>query len=254
MFDGKAAIVTGAGRGIGRAIAMALAARAARVMVNDIEEAAVERVVAEIRDLGGAAVGMVADVTREEEVDKLVSACVSKFDTVDILVNNAGIVQTGPLTSITAADWDRVMAVNLKGVFLCCRAVFPIMMQKGGGKIVNVASVAGKRGAFGKLLLCRLQRGGDRLHEVRCPGRGALWHQRQCCRPGSDGHGYDSGHGCKPEGRDPGDGSPGAGRAPGGRGEGGVFSGLQRVGLPHRGDHGRGRRADDGLAGRRFWR
>ncbi|CAB3394313.1 SDR family NAD(P)-dependent oxidoreductase [Kyrpidia spormannii] len=146
MFDGKAAIVTGAGRGIGRAIAMALAARAARVMVNDIEEAAVERVVAEIRDLGGAAVGMVADVTREEEVDKLVSACVSKFDTVDILVNNAGIVQTGPLTSITAADWDRVMAVNLKGVFLCCRAVFPIMMQKGGGKIVNVASVAGKRG------------------------------------------------------------------------------------------------------------
>jgi 3-oxoacyl-[acyl-carrier protein] reductase len=146
MLEGKAAIVTGSGRGIGRAVALALAARGARLVVSDIDAAAAGLVAEEISHQGGTGVAAATDVTREEQVSNLVSTCLASFDTVDILVNNAGIVHTPPLTSISTADWDRVMAVNLKGVFLCCRAVFPVMMRRRGGKIINIASVAGKRG------------------------------------------------------------------------------------------------------------
>lgn len=146
MLTDKAAIVTGAGQGIGRAIALALAARGARVVVNDLNASHAQRVVEEIAAAGGQAFAYPIDVTEEVQVQAMVEACTARFGRVDILVNNAGIVQTVPLGEISAADWDQVMAVNLISVFLCCRAVFPVMQRQGGGKIVNIASVAGKRG------------------------------------------------------------------------------------------------------------
>lgn len=146
MFTDKAAIVTGSGRGIGRAIALALAARHARVVVNDVNAEHAQQVVAEINTSGGQAFAYPIDVTEEAQVRAMVATCLSRFGRVDIMVNNAGIVHTAPLGEISVADWDQVLAVNLKSVFLCCREVFPVMRRQGGGKIVNVASVAGKRG------------------------------------------------------------------------------------------------------------
>ena len=87
-----------------------------------------------------------ADVSYEPEVGQMLGETIERFSQVDILVNNAGIVTTGPVTEITTETWDRILAVNLKGVFLCSKAVFPSMMEQGGGGIVNIASVAGKRG------------------------------------------------------------------------------------------------------------
>ena len=142
----KIAIVTGAGQGIGRAIALSLAEHGAHVAVIDINSEAAQRVAAEIQGLGQRAAALTADVADEQQVRAMVDAAASFFGRIDILVNNAGIVQTGPLTEISAAAWDKVMAVNLKGVFLCCKAVFPIMMAQRSGKIINIASVAGKRG------------------------------------------------------------------------------------------------------------
>jgi len=146
VLKDKIAIVTGAGQGIGRAIALSLAEHGAHVAVIDINSEAAQRVAAEIQGLGQRAAALTADVADEQQVRAMVDAAVSFFGRIDILVNNAGIVQTGPLTEISAAAWDKVMAVNLKGVFLCCKAVFPIMMAQRSGKIINIASVAGKRG------------------------------------------------------------------------------------------------------------
>jgi 3-oxoacyl-[acyl-carrier protein] reductase len=146
MLGGKAAIVTGAGRGIGRETAIELARHGAQVIVNDIDPANARHVVDEIHGLGKDAVAVKADVSDEQEVGEMVNTCINKFGKVDILVNNAGMVHTGPLTGISITDWDKVMAVSLKSVFLCCKAVFPAMMIQKSGKIINIASVAGKRG------------------------------------------------------------------------------------------------------------
>jgi len=145
-MQGKIAIVTGAGRGIGRAIALALANSGADVVVNDINRISAQAVAAEIDALGRRSLVSVADVTDENQVEAAVTETLRSFGRIDILVNNAGIVQTGPLTGISTEAWDRTMAVNLKGVFLYCKTVFPIMMAQRTGKIVNIASVAGKRG------------------------------------------------------------------------------------------------------------
>jgi len=146
MLKNKIAIVTGAGQGIGRAIARAFALHGAHVVVNDINSQNVEMVAEEIRQLGVRSVAALASVTDERDVKKMIADCIEHFGRIDILVNNAGVVQTGPMTGITVDDWDNVMGVNLKGVFLCCKAVFPVMMSQRSGRIINIASVAGKRG------------------------------------------------------------------------------------------------------------
>lgn len=146
MLKGKTAIVTGSGRGIGRAIALNLARYGANIVVNDVNLENAQKVVEEIEAMGGQAITVRADVTEETQVNAMIASCIDRFGRVDILVNNAGIVQTVPVTEITGDDWDRVMKVNLKGVFLCCKAAMPAMMAQHSGKIINIASVAGKRG------------------------------------------------------------------------------------------------------------
>jgi 3-oxoacyl-[acyl-carrier protein] reductase len=146
LLTNKVAIVTGSGRGIGRAIALALAKQGASVIISDIDLDSAGKVSDEIAALGGKALAVQTNVGDELQVQGMVRQCLDRFGRIDILVNNAGIVSIGPLVEISAETWDQVMAVNLRGVFLCCRAVLPVMMAQHRGKIINIASVAGKRG------------------------------------------------------------------------------------------------------------
>lgn len=142
---GKVAIVTGSGRGMGRAVAMTLAREGAAVVVNDVRQEAAQRVVAEIEAAGGRALAYVADVSQPAQVNAMVQATVAHFGTIDILVNNAGILgNTRPLEEIPYDEWDQLIGINVKGVFNCTKAVLPILKAKRYGKIVNVSSSAGR--------------------------------------------------------------------------------------------------------------
>src|SRR5690554_7061771 len=143
-LEGKAAVVTGAGSGIGEAIAKLFAKEGAKVVVSDIVPERVDRVVKEITEAGGTAVGVVANVAAEEDVQKMIDTAVERFGTLDVLVNNAGIMDNFvPAHELTDELWERVLTVNLTGPMRTIRKALPIMMEKGGGSIVNVASVAG---------------------------------------------------------------------------------------------------------------
>jgi NAD(P)-dependent dehydrogenase (short-subunit alcohol dehydrogenase family) len=144
-FTDRVAVVTGAGRGVGRAIALGLAAEGASVVVNDVRAAQVQAVADEIAASGGRSMSAVADISRSAEVDAMIRQAVDMFGTVDLLVNNAGILQLKvPLETITDEDWARSFGVNLNGAFYCMRAVLPIMKAKHWGRIVNVSSSAGR--------------------------------------------------------------------------------------------------------------
>ncbi|MSQ37505.1 MAG: SDR family oxidoreductase [Chloroflexi bacterium] len=143
-LHGKVAVVTGAGSGMGRAIAVALAREGAKVVVNDISAGPAEATARVIRRAGGAAMAAVADVSAAAAVRELVDTVLTRYGTVDILVNNAGVLRGTRVEDITEAEWDLVLGVNLKGTFLCSQAVLPTMKRKKAGKIVNVASLAGK--------------------------------------------------------------------------------------------------------------
>lgn len=142
----KVAIVTGAGRGIGRAIAIALAREGANVVVNDVNIKTAEEVVREIESLSHQAVAIQVDVSDSKEVNRMVQLVLKKFKRVDILVNNAGIIRRGSIEDLAEEDWDRVINVNLKGAFNCAKAVVGIMKKQRYGKIVNISSIAGKIG------------------------------------------------------------------------------------------------------------
>ncbi len=150
-LSNKVAIVTGSGRGIGRAIALRLAEAGASVVVNDIGDAApVEAVVKEIKAMGGQALPLLADVSLAAEVDKLVAEVTSAYGRIDILVNNAGIARDQLLLRMTEEEWDRVLAVDLKSVFLCTRAVLKYMVKERRGRIISIASVVGMVGNAGQ--------------------------------------------------------------------------------------------------------
>jgi NAD(P)-dependent dehydrogenase (short-subunit alcohol dehydrogenase family) len=141
----QTAIVTGGGRGIGKAISLALAREGASVVVSGRNKEVLEGTANEIRALGIASLAIVTDVTDESQVTGLINGTLEEFGRIDILVNNAGITgPTAPAAQICRADWDEVLAVNLTGPFMCARAVIPHMVERGSGKIINISSIAGK--------------------------------------------------------------------------------------------------------------
>jgi meso-butanediol dehydrogenase/(S,S)-butanediol dehydrogenase/diacetyl reductase len=169
-LDNKTAIVTGAGRGIGRAIAVRLAKEGANIVAVDVERLqsasnqyqesylkghqAALKLVGEIQSMGCRAIAVNADVTKSAEVGHMVEEALREFGRVDILVNNAGVVTRANVVDLSEDQWDLVMDVNAKGVFLCCKAVVPHMIRNRSGKIVNISSESGKSGEKGLAHYC----------------------------------------------------------------------------------------------------
>ncbi len=147
MAEGsQVSLVTGAGSGIGRAIAEKLAREGERVVVNDLEEASAEEVVAGIEESGGEATSAPGDVSDPEDVGRIVERAREAFGPIEVLVNNAGYGQQKPFVELTVEDFDRMIGVHLRGTFLCTSAVLPGMLAAGRGVIVNVASQLGQIG------------------------------------------------------------------------------------------------------------
>jgi NAD(P)-dependent dehydrogenase (short-subunit alcohol dehydrogenase family) len=145
-LTGKVALITGGSRGIGRAIALGFARAGATVVVASRKQAGVDVVAAEIGDLGGTALAVAAHVGEESAITSLVEKALAAFGRIDVLVNNAATnPHFGPLLDATPPQWDKIMQVNLRGVFLLCRQVVPHMREQGGGSIINIASIEGLR-------------------------------------------------------------------------------------------------------------
>ncbi|ALC81027.1 MULTISPECIES: 3-oxoacyl-[acyl-carrier-protein] reductase [Bacillus] len=151
MLENKVALVTGASRGIGKAIALSLAEQGANVVVNYAgNEEKANEVVNQIQSLGQEAFAFKADVSSQEEVQKMVKETVGKFGSIDILVNNAGITKDNLLMRMKENEWDDVININLKGVFNCTKAVTRQMMKQRSGRIINVSSIVGVSGNPGQ--------------------------------------------------------------------------------------------------------
>jgi len=154
-LKGKVVIITGAAQGIGRAIAIELARNGSIVVIADIKKDAISRGAEEINNMGGDALAVPMDVAKWEDVDAMVKAVIGRFNKIDILVNNAGISPKGEgglklgVSSLSLGDWNKVMSVNLNGVFNCSKAVIPFMTREKSGRIVNIASIAGLTGGAG---------------------------------------------------------------------------------------------------------
>ena len=142
----QVSIVTGSGRGIGRAIALALAKEGSQVVVIARTESEIESVAQEINSLGGKAIAIKADVTNESEVKSMVQTVIDKFGRIDILINNAGYAKHAYIQDISNDLWDTTMNINLRGIMLCTRAVYSYMMNQQSGYIINISSGAGKNG------------------------------------------------------------------------------------------------------------
>ena len=143
-FEGKVAIITGGGQGMGRSVAQKLGLEGANVIVNDKNLEALSKVVNDLTSSGVSAVAAPGDVTKKNDVDAIVATSLDEFGTVDILVNNAGILFRTPLLDMEEEEWDLVINVNMKGTYLFSRAVIPHMRKAGWGRIVNFSSTAGK--------------------------------------------------------------------------------------------------------------
>jgi len=146
----KVSIITGSGRGIGRATAFKFAAEGARTVVCDLNQASVDSVVAEIRAHGGEASGFVVDVTDRSSIDAMVAAVKATYGRIDTLVNNAGVVQDARMVNMTDEQFDKVIDVNLKGTFNCAKSVIDTMLMQQSGVILNASSIVGIYGNFGQ--------------------------------------------------------------------------------------------------------
>jgi len=147
-LEGKIAIVTGGARGIGKAISQTLAKEGAHVILCDLDYKTAQRTANDIQNQGFAASAVKMDVSQGEEVKRVFEDILSKYARVGILINNAGISSLTPFEDISEEEWDKVISVNLKGTFLCSQAVMRAMISQRGGKIVNIASLAGKVGGI----------------------------------------------------------------------------------------------------------
>jgi 3-oxoacyl-[acyl-carrier protein] reductase len=147
---GKVALVTGAAQGIGKAIALMLATHGADIIAADINLEQAETTAKEAEALGRGAIAIKVDVTRLDDVERMVASAVGRFGKIDILINNAGIARDKLVLRMTEEDWDVVLNVNLKGTFNCTKAVIRYMSKQRGGKIVNIASVVGEMGNAGQ--------------------------------------------------------------------------------------------------------
>ncbi|UFP93103.1 3-oxoacyl-[acyl-carrier-protein] reductase [Gloeobacter morelensis] len=151
LLTGKVALVTGAGRGIGRACALALALEGAAVAVNySRSEEAAQQVVAAIEAAGGLAVALKADVADPEQVERLFTDLLAKYGRLDALVNNAGITRDGLILRMSLEDWNDVVSLNLTGTFLCLKAASRIMLKQRSGRVVNISSTSGVAGNAGQ--------------------------------------------------------------------------------------------------------
>lgn len=159
MPKGKVAVVTGASRGIGRSIALALAAQGATIVAVDMDQASTDAVVAELQAAGAKALAVVGNVTVTADAERMIDAANEAFGRVDILVNNAGITRDGLLMRMKDDDWDAVLNVNLKGAFLCTRAAFKVMSKQRYGRIINIASIVGQMGNAGQANYCASKAG-----------------------------------------------------------------------------------------------
>lgn len=183
-LDGKSALVTGGGRGIGRAIALALAEESCNVAVSARSYDEIARVASEIKMFGSQGIAIPADVSKPAEVERMVEDTLNAFERIDIFVNNAGIAIFKPLLELTLEDWDKTMAVNLRGAFLCAQKVAKVMVRQRSGTIINICSsasikaypnqlayVASKHGMLGlsRGLSLELKPYGIRVHAI-CPG------------------------------------------------------------------------------------
>lgn len=146
----KVAVITGGARGIGWAIAELFAKEGARVVISDVNEPLLKEAQEKVRLLGSEALGVKSDVTDSAQAEEMVKKTVDKFGKINILVNNAGITKDSLLIRMSDADWDAVLAVNLKGAFLCSRAASKVMIKQRYGKIINIASIVGIRGNAGQ--------------------------------------------------------------------------------------------------------
>jgi len=148
MLENKTAIITGAGSGMGKAMALLFAAEGAKVVVSDIKADRVDAVVKEIESKGGKAIGIVTNVSKEDDVKKMVEIAVSSFGSLDVLINNAGVMDDfAAVADVSNEMWNKVMGVNLNGPFYSCRLAIPQMLKQGKGVIVNVSSIGGLEGA-----------------------------------------------------------------------------------------------------------
>ena len=159
MLTGKVAVVTGASRGIGKAVALELAGQGARIVASARNLGLLEALVAEIRSAGGEAVAVAGDISAAADADQLIASAVEAYGRVDILVNNAGITRDGLLLRMKDEDWDAVLDTNLKGAFLCIRAAARVMTRQKSGRIINLSSVVGEMGNAGQVNYCASKAG-----------------------------------------------------------------------------------------------